>query len=281
MATTPSFYVSWGLVTIPVKSYPAARDERVEFKIVHGPCAQEEKAADTKLERRCLGCTQLVPKAEEMKANEVEEGRYVLVTDEELKGLTAEKTKTMEIRRFVPLAGIDPIYLGRSNFLGPADPAAIKGFQLLRLAMRQKGKEYAAVVQYVESSREKVGIIRATDEALVLHEAFYPDEIRSFAEQSRIAMKDVPLSKEEMALAKELLEASAGPFSLDGLSDTYQKRVRELIEARRAGLPAPKIEAKVVAAPAVDLMAALKESLNAARKGKDGAEKKAKATATA
>ena len=259
MATTPSFYLAWGLVTVPIKSYPAARDERIELVNLHPDCN-----ARVKHEPRCTAWQ--APVADPVKGYEVGKGAYVLLTKEELKELEAEKTKTMEVKSFVKAGSVDPVYFGPANYLGPADPAAAKAFLLLRRAMEHTG--LMALVQYVQGSREKIGMIRVVPEALMLHELFYADEMRTFESQNRVPGPALASSDEEAAVATELVAVAAGPFDLSGYADGYRQRVTELIQARIAGQPAPKLEIKTAPAPVVDLMASLKQSLEAAKKAK-------------
>lgn len=269
MAVTPSFYLTFGMVVVPVKSYVAARDERVEFTNLHAPCQ-----AKLKQQKICSACQKVVADEEIVKGYALDRDRYVLVSPEELEGLAAEKSKTMEIKAFVPWEEVDPVYLGPANYLGPADQAAARSFALLRDAMGKSGR--AALVQYIGSGRDKLGLIRPVDNALMLHEAFYPSEVRSFVAQNRIEVRPVTVSKEELALAVKLVESLAKPFNLSGYADGYQTRVTDLIQARISGAPAPKLEMKAAPSPVVDLMAALKESL-AAREAATPAAKAAKA----
>lgn len=263
---SPSFFLTWGLVTIPVKSYPAARDERIELVNLHPGCN-----ARVKHEPRCTACQ--APVADPVKGYEVGKGTYVLLATEELKALEAEKTKTMELKAFVKAGSVDPVYFGPANYLGPADPAAAKAFLLLRRAMEHTG--LMALVQYVQGSREKIGMIRVVPEALMLHEMFYQDEVRTYESQNRIPVPVISISDEETAVATELVALAAGPFDLSGYVDGYRQRVTELIQARIAGQPAPKLEVKAALAPVVDLMASLKQSLAAAKKAKKAAKKPA------
>jgi DNA end-binding protein Ku len=257
---TPSFFLFLGMVVIPVKSYPAARDERVELTNLHAPCAQAGRDARLTVRRVCTACSEEVGEAI-VKGYPVGKGRYVLVAADEIEALAAEKSKGMEIRAFVPWKEVDPVYLGPANYLGPADPAAAKPFQLLRLAMQLSDR--AALVQYVGSGRDKIGLIRVVPEALMLHELYYPAEVRSFAAQNRVEIGPIKVSDEELELALKLVDSLEGPFDLSGYRNEYMGRLTDLIQARLAGQEPPKLAAPAPAAPVVDLVAALKRSLSA------------------
>lgn len=271
MAITPSYYLSWGVLTIPVKSYPAARDERLELANLHAPCAAAGTGAKLKPQSVCPACQQ-VAGADTVKGYETSAGQYVLLAQEELKQLQSAGTKTMEIRGFTKAGEIDPVYLGPANYLGPADPAATKAFTLLRGAMADS--DVVAVATYVQSGHDKVGMIRAVPEALMLHELFYETEVRRFDQQNRVPVGTPVVEKTEIQLAAELVKAGLMPFDLSGYHDGYLGRLTELIQARLQGMPAPKLEVKAPAGPALDLMAALTESLKAAQAKKKTATPK-------
>lgn len=276
MAITPSYFLTFGMVTIPVKSYTASRERTTSFTQLHGACADKGVGAKLSLERKCQACGKDAG-PDVVKGYESAGGQYVLMRAEELKALEVEKTKTMEVKSFVPVEDVDTIFLGRANFLGPADQAATKGFTLLREAMHTTAR--AAIVQYVQSGHDKIGFLRTSDEgALVMHELFYPDEVRTYAAQNRVETKAIASSKEEAALAVELVSALEAPFDLAGFKDGYQERLNELIAARLAGKPVPKFETAPAAQPSVDIMAALKQSI-AARLRKPAAKADVKVVA--
>jgi DNA end-binding protein Ku len=257
MAATPSYFLTWGAITVPVKSTVAARDERVDLVNLHAPCL-----ARAHQKTSCSACGKEMLRAETVKGYETAKGQYVTITQDELAALEAERSKAMEIRAFVPWASIDPIYLGRSNYLGPVDKFAAKAFQLLRGAMEEAG--LAAIVQYVGSGHEKLGIVRVVADALMLHESFYQAEIREYEDRSDTA--PVTFTEQERKLARELIASQrSDAFDISGYSDGYQARLKELIEAKVLGQAPAKIEPVKKAAPVIDLVAALQQSLDQAK----------------
>ncbi|MGH9356663.1 MAG: Ku protein, partial [Terriglobia bacterium] len=167
-------YISFGLVSIPIKLYPAARSERIEFHQLHKEC-------NTRLKRPlfCPTCNRMVDQSEVVKGYEYEKGHYLLVEDQEIKKLAPDKAETMDITEFVPLAEIDPLYYDASYFAVPEKPGQ-KAYGLLVRTMEETGK--AALATVVMHQREYVVAIRTRDHGLTLHTLYFADEIRQVSE---------------------------------------------------------------------------------------------------
>jgi len=269
MATTASYFLSWGLMSIPVKSYVAARDVKFSFTNLHADCAAQGKPANLTRKTLCAGCLGEVTAETTVKGYELDKQKYVIVTEEELDGLEPEKSKGMEIKAFVPVKDVDPVWLGASNFLGPTDQATAKAYYLLKQALEKTGR--AAIVQYVGSGRDKVALIRATKDALMMHELFYANEVRSFETQNRVQVKLPALSKQELDLAVELVKEDESPFDMTAFEDGYQTRVGELIQIRMAGGTVPKLEPRAPAHAELDVMVALQKTMAAKKAAKKAA----------
>lgn len=251
---TPSFFIEWSVISVPVKSKPAARNQKTELTIFHTGCNAPRKQLFL-----CTACDKPAMTDEDIvKAYKTEADRHVLLTPAEIDELASEKSKRLEVKAFVPFEEVDPVYLGPSFHLGPIDPSAGKGFTLLREAMRMTGR--AALVQYAGAGRDKIGLIRPTPDALMLHELFYATEVNAF-EGLKPA---VTLSDSELDLAKQLVGSFEASFhdALEQHQDGFEVRLQALIAAREAGETAPVEVARPVA-PVIDLMAALKQSLEA------------------
>ena len=261
--TTPSFFLTFGLVTIAVKSYPAARAENIEFEQLHGSCG-----AVVKIDRRCTACEKIVEKDDIVKGYSMGQDHYVRITQQELDELHPEKTKSMEVKSFFPFDQIDPVYFKSTSYLGPADRSSAKAFHLLRTVMQRAGK--AALVQYVHYGHEKIGVIRALPNGvLMLHECYYVDQVRSFESQDKAQIQSVELKKQEQELALILVERqSIKRVDLTGYHDGYRARVDALLEAKITNAPPPKFEARQAPAQVADLIEALKKSLAAREKEK-------------
>jgi DNA end-binding protein Ku len=230
---------------------------------LHAPCAQKGLEATRSQQFTCNACGGIVSKEETVKGYKDPNGRYLLFTPAELEALAAEKTKEMELLRFVPANHVDPLYFGNADFLGPVDPLSMKGLALLRGAMQDTDRQ--AIVAYKGTNRDKIGLIRPFGTALMLHELYFPAEVRTFEGQARVPITPVTISPQEHDLAIQLVQASAAAaFDLSDLKDGYETRLTDAIAAKVQGVPLAVVEA-APRAQVVDLVAALQASL-AARK---------------
>lgn len=243
-------YITFGLITIPVRLYAAARTERVSFNQIHEPCGGRIKQ-----QTFCPQCDRTVERSELVKGYEVEKNHYVIVNDEEVKGIAPASSDNMEILEFVKAEGIDPIYYDASYFMVPED-AGKKAYHLLLETMQKSG--YSAVAKITMHQREYTVIVRPHAEGLLLHTMFYPEEVREVPEFRRD--ESVSVKPQEVALAEKLVEGLASDFDPSKYHDEYQGRLTQMIEAKRDGqrveTAAPKKRA-----PVIDLMQALQKSL--------------------
>jgi DNA end-binding protein Ku len=213
---------------------------------------------------------QEVPYEDLVKGYEVDPGRYVMIDPQELEALAPEQTRAIEIEDFVDLAQIDPVYFEKSYYVVP-QPGGEKPYALLLRAMEDAGK--VAIGRFVLRSREHLAAVRPTRGVLGLETLFYADEVRA-PEEVGAPIGDVQISKRELALARQLIESLATEWDLDRYRDSYRERVLELIEARARG-EEMVVEEQVEPAPAVpDLMAALRKSVEAAKRRRAGTEPK-------
>jgi DNA end-binding protein Ku len=258
-------FVSFGLVTFPVRLFAAARPEHVQFHLLHRKdlsrvkevwyCAKEDKPID---------------RSDMVKGYESSKGEYVVVEDEELKQIAPPTATTMEILQFVRKDEVDPIYFESSYYIAPEEGAG-KPYALFAQALVQT--KYQAIAKVAMHGREHVVLIRPTDEMLVLHTLFYPNELH---EANRPALKSAAklASPKELDLAKSLVQHLAGPFKPATFHDAYRENVEHLIEQKQKGQKI-SVVAKTKKAPVIDLMDALKGSL-ASSSGSQGKGKLAK-----
>jgi len=249
-ATVWKGYISFGLITIPVRLFAAARTERVSFNQIHQPCGGRIKQ-----QIFCPQCDRVAERNELVKGYEVEKDRYVIVKDEEIKEIAPPSSDTMEIVEFVKAKGIDPIYFDASYFMAPED-AGKKAYHLLFETMRKSG--YSAIAKIAMHQREFTVVVRPHAQGLLLHTMFYPEEVREVPEFRQD--RSVTVKPQEIELAEKLVEGLAAEFDPSKYHDDYQKRVLEMIEAKRDGL-AVNTEAPRKRAPVIDLMQALQKSL--------------------
>ncbi|HEV2417344.1 MAG TPA: Ku protein [Terriglobia bacterium] len=242
-------HLSFGLVSLPLRLYAAARSERVELHQLHRTCR-------TRLRRPlfCPTCNRIVESSEVAKGYEYEKGQYLIVDDREIKKLVPEAGGAMEIREFVPLAEIDPLYYDASYFAVPEKPGQ-KAYQLLVKAIEESGQ--AALAKVVMRQREYLVAIRARDGGLTLHTLFFASEVRAAPEYGHSGA-DVRL--EELKLAKEVIAKMSTHFRPEKYRDEYQAKLKQLLSAKSKGKKAPEARKRKLA-PVIDMMDALKKSL--------------------
>ena len=256
-------FLSFGLISIPIRLSPAARTERISFNQLHKVC-------HTRLKQPlfCPTCNRMVERNEVEKGYEYEKDQYLLFTEEELEKIEPESARTMEILEFVKVDEIDPLYFDASYYVAPEEAGA-RAYHLLLEAMNKSG--YAGIAKVTMYSREYIVIIRAAKNGLTLHTMFYANEIRSASEFGNIDKTE--LKEQERTMAVQLIENLSAPFQPEKYHDTYQEGLKMLIAAKAEGQD-------VVAPPhisqpaAVDLMAALKQSLSQSQTKKPATEKK-------
>ena len=245
-------FLSFGLVTIPIRLAPAARTERISFNQLHKVCHTRIKQPQF-----CPTCDRMVERNEIEKGYEYEKDQYLLFTEEELEAAEPESSRTMEILEFVRLDEVDPLYFDASYYAAPETGGA-KAYHLLLEAMLESG--YAGIAKVTMYSRENIVIIRAQKNGLTLHTMFYPNEIRQAADNGTTDKSEV--KEQERVLAKQLIENLAANFKPEKYHDTYQENLRALIEAKAKGQKITAVPG-VSKVPVVDLMEALKKSLTA------------------
>lgn len=251
-------YVSFGLISIPVRLFAAARTERISFNMLHGVCSTRIKQ-----QLYCPTCERVVERSEIVKGHEAEKDAFVIVSDEELKKVAPASSETMEIVEFVQLSEIDPLYFDTSYYATPEEPGR-KAYQLLLETMQRTG--YAAIAKVAMHQREHTVVIRPREDGLTLHTIYYANEVRAIPEYGQT--RNTEVRPQEIQLAEQLVKSLASPFDPEKYEDSYQKRVSEMLEAKRNGSKIHEVKGKKLA-PVIDLMAALQKSLN-----QSGADKK-------
>jgi DNA end-binding protein Ku len=275
MRTTWNGSISFGLVSIPVglapATKPAARSSDISFRMLHRECG-----TPIKQKRYCPVHERDLDPDEIVKGWEVSKGQFVFVEDEELEALTShDDSRSIEISRFVDAGDVDPIFFDRTYFLVPAQAtAARRPYVLLLNAMRETGM--AALGRFVQQGREKLCLIRPKGEALALETLFLSAAVYSQAEIEE-AVEETSVKKPELDLARQVIASLSGEFDPGDLQSDYRRDLRQLLEAKLAGeeITAP---APVEEGPVVDLMEALRRSVEEAKQAKPApAAKKAPA----
>lgn len=244
--------ISFGLVSIPVKLYPAASSQSISFNLLHAKCGNRIRQ-----QRFCPVCNEVVEREGLVKGYEFAKDQYVKISDEELEALEGEASKAIEISEFVPLAKVDPVYFEKSYYLGP-DKGGEKAYRLLSDAMTQAGK--VALAKFVLRGRENLVLVRSAQSGLMLHTMYFADEVRNFDEISK--GESAKISGAETNLALRLIdELSSEQFNPEQYEDEYRQRVLNLVNTKAEGKEITMAEPQVHRAQVIDLMDALKESL--------------------
>ncbi|MBI4957153.1 MAG: Ku protein [Myxococcales bacterium] len=255
--------ISFGLVSIPVKLYTAASSEQARFNLLHKKCGGRMKQ-----QYFCPTDNEVVERDDIVKGYEYARNQFVQVTEDELKQLEAARTGSLDIVEFVPLASVDFVEVEKSYYLGP-DKGGDKAYQLLGEAMRRRG--VVAVGRYAARGKEQLVLVRpytAGDpprHGLVLHQLYYANELRAFADVETGA--SFQFSQIEQDLADRLIDQLSVPrFDAGKYADSYDARVHELIDKKVAGQEI-SIAPEQPRAQIIDLFEALKLSLSRAQGG--------------
>lgn len=243
--------ISFGLVNVPVKLYPATEDKDIKFNYLHAECKTPIQYA-----KRCPTCNREVKAEEIVRGYEYEKGRYVVIDEADLERVPVSTTKTVDIIDFVDMKEIDPIYFAKSYYLAPAEGGQ-KAYALLRQAMAETNR--VAVAKVVIRTKQSLAAIRVHDQALVMETMFYPEEIRSTAYLPELDFQ-TDLHENEVKMAKSLINSLGDKFAPDKYTNEYRQALLEVIQAKIDGeeITVPPVRP---AEKVVDLMEALKASI--------------------
>ncbi|MFZ0584405.1 MAG: Ku protein [Candidatus Acidiferrales bacterium] len=243
-------FVSFGLISFPVRLFPAARASRVALHQLHSVC-------HTRLRQPlfCPTCNRLVDRSEVVKGYENEDGKYVLIDKEEINKITPESGRAMEILAFVKMAEIDPIFFDSSYFLVPED-AGKKPYQLLVRTLEDTHK--VGIAKVTMHQREYTVFLRPYDHGMAIHTMYFANEIREAPGYGKT--DGIKLNPKEIKLAEQLVDSLSEEFDIKKYHDEFETRLRALIAAKQKGrevaaIPHPQ------RAPVIDMMTALKKSL--------------------
>jgi DNA end-binding protein Ku len=248
-------HLTFGLLSLPVKLYSAARTESVSFNQLH--------KADHSRVKQVLYCQledKPIQRADIVKGYEYEKDKYVVVDEEEIKKVAPKTAKTMEVLEFVKSTEVDPIFFDASYYLAP-DEAGEKPYALLFEALRQSG--CVGVAKIAMHNREHIVILRPGARGILLHTMYYEDEIRQVEEFRTDTSK---VQDKELALAKMLIESLLAPFEPGKYKDNYRENLLAMIKAKVEGKEVVETAAPAHKAPVIDILEALKMSLAEAKK---------------
>ena len=264
--------VSFGLVSIGVKLYSATEERDVSFHQVRrsdGSRIRYKRVAEVDGEE--------VPYSEIAKGYQLPSGETVVLTDEDFADLPLPSARVVDVHQFVPADQIDPIYYAKSYYLEP-EKTAIKPYLLLRDALEES--DMVGLVKVAIRNREQLATLRVRDGVIVLGTMIWPDEVR--AADFGFLDSDVELRQQEQAMARSLVESMAGDFVPEEYTDDYRAALQAVIEAKVEGREIVEAEEpQPSAGNVVDLMSALRASVEAAKKsrGESASEAPAKKAA--
>lgn len=249
-ASVWSGYLTFGLISMPVRLYSGARGTRISFHMLH-----RDDLTRVKQQLYCPHDERVIERSEIVKGYEYRKGEYVVVEPEEIRKIEPKTAKAMEILEFVKQEEIDPVYFESSYFLAP-DEAGRKPYALLTRAMEETS--FVAVAKLAMHNREYTVFLRPYQGGLMLHTMYYQEEIR---EAPAIAGDQAGVKEGELKVAHQLIESLAAEWEPEKYHDTFEENLKKLIKARMEGGEVSAVEKPRKQAPPADLMAALRMSL--------------------
>jgi DNA end-binding protein Ku len=247
-------YLTFGLISMPVRLFSGARGERIGFHMLH-----RKDHARVKQQYICPEDGEVMDRSQDIvKGYEFRKGEYIIVDPEEIKAIEPRTAKAMEILEFVREEEIDPVYFESSYYLMPEE-AGRRPYALLVKAMQDSG--FVGIAKLTMHNREYTVFLRPTSTGgIMLHTMYYENEVREvegFGEVSR----NVDVKEAEVKVAHQLIEALADEWDPSKYHDNFEENLKKLIEAKIEGKEVAPIEKPRKPAPVADLMTALKQSL--------------------
>jgi DNA end-binding protein Ku len=249
-ASVWSGYLTFGLISMPVKLFSGARSSGISFNMLH-----RDDLSRLKQQYVCLADGKVVERSEIVKGYEFRKDEYVVVEPEEIKKIEPKTAKTMEILEFVKSSEVDPVFFESSYYMVP-DEAGRRPYALLTKAMEES--EYVAIAQLTMHNREYTVFLRPHEGGMMLHTMYYQEEVRKV---EGFGAPDVELKDAEVKVAHQLIEALATEWDPEKYHDSFQDNLKNLIQTKLEGGKIAEVEKPKKLAPVIDLMSALKQSL--------------------
>jgi DNA end-binding protein Ku len=249
-ASVWSGYLTFGLISMPVRLFSGARSSGISFNMLHRDDLQRVKQ-----QLYCPADNRVVERSEIVKGYEYRKDEYVVIEPEEIKKIEPKTAKTMEILEFVKSSEVDPVYFESSYYMLPEE-AGRRPYALLTKALEES--EYVAIAKLTMHNREYTVFLRPHSGGMMLHTMYYAEEVRQV---EGFGAPDVQLKDSEVKVAHQLIEALADKWDPEKYHDTFQDNLKNLIQTKLEGGKIAEVEKPKKLAPVVDLMAALKQSL--------------------
>jgi DNA end-binding protein Ku len=246
------------MVAIPIAMYTATQDNDIRFNQLHA-----EDNSRIRYKKTCAHCGKEITSKEIVKGYEYDKDKYVVITDEEIEKIKTDKEKSIQILHFAELNQISPVYYEKTYQAAP-EAGGEKAFELLRSALMAEQK--IAIGKTVMGTKDTLMAIIPRNEGILISTMFFADEVKEIQKQ----YTKPEVAKQELEMAKLLINSMDTPFDPSKYKDEYQVRLRELIEAKISGKEVVAAEPKS-AGKVIDLMEALKASVDKAKKDKETA----------
>ncbi|HEY1332443.1 MAG TPA: Ku protein [Actinomycetota bacterium] len=262
--------ITFGLVSIPVRVFPATEEKTLHFNQLH-----DKDMGRIKYQRVCAVDGEEVPYEHIVKGYEYEKDKYVVMTDEDFDAVPVESSRSIDIVQFVDLEDIDPVYYKKAYYLVPEE-MGIKAYTLLRDALAETGRVGIAKVSFRD--KEHLATLRFRDDVFMLETMYWPDEIRASDSDELEKADKVKPRPQELQMARSLIDNLSGEFDPAAYTDQYREALLGIVEKKVAG---EEIEVLPEAEPTkvVDLMEALKASVEATKQKAAAPKKTATRTA--
>src|SRR5438876_1561439 len=249
-ASVWSGYLTFGLISMPVRLYAGARSEHISFNMLH-----RDDLVRVKQQLICPAEEKVVDRNETVKGYEFRKGEYVVIEPDEIKKIEPQTAKTMEILEFVKSSEVDPVFFESSYYMVPEE-AGRRPYALLTKALEES--EYVAIAKLTMHNREYTVFLRPHEGGMMLHTMYYEEEVRKV---DGFGAPDVELKDAEVKVSHQLIEALAAQWEPEKYKDDFQENLKNLIQTKLEGGTIAEVEKPKKLAPVVDLMAALKQSL--------------------
>ena len=247
-------YLKISLVNIPIKVFPATESSgSIAFNQLHGEC-------QTRIQQKkwCPHCEREVPNSEIVKGFEFEKGRYVIMSDEDLEQVRPESTRVIDLVQFADAASLDPMYVDRTYYLAPDGGVAADAFAVMRDGMRGK----VGVGKLALYGREYLVAVRPFERGIVMHTLHHAAEMRGIDSVEELNSVPASVKPEEMKLARQVIQTFEQPLNLADYTDAYRQGLQRIIDAKVAGEEVVAAASPEAPAKVVNLMDALRKSLD-------------------
>ena len=261
-------FLKISLVNIPIKVFPATESSgTIAFNQLHGECQTRIPQ-----KRWCPSCEREVPNTEIVKGYEFEKGRYVIMSDEDFEKVRTDSTRIIDLVQFADDSSIDPMYVDRTYYLAPDGGVASDAFAVMREGMQGK----VGIGKLALYGREYLVAVKPHERGIVMYTLHHAAEIRSIDQIDELGSVPTKVKPEEIKLAKQVISTFDGPLNLADYKDEYREGLQEIIDAKIAGKEIVATGPLEAPPRVVNLMDALKKSLDSVSTSK---KKTAKAVA--